>query len=136
NRRHIVADEKYRAPAAGDVTHLSETFLLEACITYSKNFVDNQYFWFEMSRHGKREPNHHPRRVVLRRCIQKHFDARKLDDLVELAVDLPLRHSENRAVHIDVVAAGQFRMESRANLQKARDATSNHSAAERWFRNP
>ena len=53
------------------------------------------------------------------------LDPREVDDLVELAVDLGRPHPEDRAVQIDVLAAGQVGVESRPDLQKRADAAVN-----------
>ena len=49
-------------------------------------------------------------------------DAGEVDDLVELAVDLGLFHAEDRAVEVDVFAAGQFGVEAGADFEEGADA--------------
>ena len=50
------------------------------------------------------------------------LDLGKVDDLIELAVDLGLLHAEDGAVEVDVLAPGEFGMEAGADLQQAADA--------------
>ena len=50
------------------------------------------------------------------------LDARELDDVVELAANLGAPHAENRAVQIDVVAAGQLGMKARADFEQRPEA--------------
>ena len=45
----------------------------------------------------------------------------ELDDLVELSFDLRPRHAEDRAVHVNVLAAGQLGMEAGPQLQQGSD---------------
>ena len=49
------------------------------------------------------------------------LDLGERDDLVELAVDLGLRHAEDRAVEVDVLAAGQLGVKAGADLQQRGD---------------
>ena len=53
------------------------------------------------------------------RRIEKPLDLGKSDDLVELLADLRPRHAEDRAVEIDILAAGQFRVKAGADFQQA-----------------
>ena len=72
-----------------------------------------------------------PRRIALHRRVEELLDLGKGDDLVELAPDLGARHAEDRAVEIDVLAAGQFGMEAGADLEQAGDAAPDGDAAPR-----
>ena len=55
---------------------------------------------------------------MLNRCIDELFDFRKIHDGVETAVQLTPLHPEDRAVQIDVLATGQFRMKPRSHFQQ------------------
>ena len=75
-----------------------------------------------MRRDGKGQPHIHPGGIALDGRIHKLLDLGKVDDLVELAVDLGLLHAEDGAVEIDVLAPGELGMEAGADLQQAADA--------------
>ena len=49
------------------------------------------------------------------------LDFAEFDDLIELSVNLPLLHSENRAVKINILPTRQFSVESGTDLKKARN---------------
>ena len=48
--------------------------------------------------------------------INESLDIRKVNDLVEVAVDFFLRHAENGATKINILPAGEFGMKARSNL--------------------
>ena len=60
-----------------------------------------------------------PRAVALDRRIEELLHLGEGDDLVELALDLRRGHAKDGAVEIDVLPAGQFRVEAGADLQQA-----------------
>src|SRR5262249_28031420 len=52
--------------------------------------------------------------------IQERTDVREGDDVIKLPLDLAPRHTENSAIKVDVLAAGQLRVETGADFQQAR----------------
>ena len=54
---------------------------------------------------------------------------RKFDDLGQFGVDLGLGHAQDRAVHIDVFAAGHFVVEAGADFQHGGHAAANFDLA-------
>src|SRR5258708_6515331 len=79
-----------------------------------------------MSRDRKRQPHIHPAGIMLYRCVQKLLDLGKGNDLVKFTLDLDSFHAEDRAVHIDIFAARQFIVKTRANLEQAADPPTDH----------
>jgi hypothetical protein len=55
------------------------------------------------------------------------------DDLVELAADLRAWHAEDRAIQVDVLAAGQLGMEPGAHLEQGGDPAADENRAARRF---
>jgi hypothetical protein len=86
--------------------------------------------------HRECEPNVHPARVTLHGRVDELLDAGELDDVGELALDLPAFHAEDRAVQEDVLAAGQLGVEARTDLEQAADAAADDGAAARRRRDP
>ena len=70
-----------------------------------------------MRRHSKSKPDIHSRRIMFDRRVEKFFDFRKCHDLVELAFDFRLAHSENRAVEKNIFAPGQFGVKTRPDFE-------------------
>ena len=56
------------------------------------------------------------------RRVQKFFDFGKRHDLVKLAFDFGLAHSENRAVEKNIFAPGQFGVKARSDFEQTRHA--------------
>ena len=75
-----------------------------------------------------------PRRIALDRRVEELLDLGEGDDLVELAADLGAGHAEDRAVEIDVLAAGQLGMKAGADLEQARDAAADRRRGPRSAR--
>ncbi len=118
---HVVADEKHRAPFLGDIVHLPQAFALEFGIPNRQDFVDDQDFRFEMGGNGKGQAQVHPRRIALDRGIDKLFDFGKGDNLVEVALDFSALHPEDGAVHVNILAPGQFRVETGPHFEEGPD---------------
>ena len=74
-----------------------------------------------MHRDREREPHVHAARIALHRRVDELLDARELDDVVEALLDLAAPHAEDRAVQVDVLAAGELRVEAGPDLEQAAD---------------
>ena len=87
---------------------------------------------------GDREgqPHVHPAGVALHRRVEELLDLGEGDDLVELAVDLTAGHPQDGAVEVDVLAARQFGVEARADLQQAADPSAQLHPAGRRLGDP
>ena len=122
DRRHVVADEQHRPPCARDLAHLAEALALERRVADREHLVDDQDLRLQVRGDGEREAQLHAARVALDGRVDEPLDLGELDDLVELALDLPPLHAEDRAVEEDVLAARQLGMEARADLEQRADA--------------
>ena len=111
------------------VLHPAEAAALELGVTDREHLVDEQDLRLEVRRDREGEPHVHPARVALHRRVDELLDARELDDLVELRCDLAPLHPEDRAVQVDVLAAGQLRVEAGPDLEQAADAAADRGAA-------
>src|SRR4051812_30743640 len=60
--------------------------------------------------------------------VEKRFDAGEVDDRVEAAIDLPLTHSEDRAVQVNVFTPGQLVVKADADFEQR-----SHTAAHLHF---
>jgi hypothetical protein len=121
---NVVTDEEYgsiTASRACNLLHLPEALLLKFSVAYGENLIDDQDLWLKMRSDGKSEANRHSAAVVFDGSIEERLDLRERDDLIELSIDLGLAHTENRAVQVDVLAAGQFRVKARADFQETGD---------------
>src|SRR5438552_4082356 len=76
-----------------------------------------------MCSYGKRESHVHAAAVSLYRRIDKFFNAREINDRIELLSYFVTRHSQNGAIKEDVFTARKLLVKSCANLQQAADTT-------------
>ena len=88
----------------------------------------------QVGRHRERQPHVHAAAVALDRRVEELLHLGEGHDLVELRLDLAAAHAEDRAVEEDVLAAGQFRVEARADLQQAGDPALERDPARRSAR--
>ena len=109
-------------PCLGDVAHLAEALLLEGDVADRQHLVDEQDLRLEVGGDGEGQADVHAAGVVLDGRVEELLDFGEGDDLVELAVDLGALHAEDRAVEIDVLAAGELGMEAGADLEQRADA--------------
>ena len=121
HRAHVVADEDHRAAVAHHLADLAEALLLKRQIADREHFVDDEDVGSKMRGDGEREAHLHAARIALDRRIEHAIDFGEGDDRVQIAVDVALAEAEDRAVQIDVLAAGQLGMEAGAHFQQAGD---------------
>src|SRR5438132_7150296 len=92
----------------------AHTALLELVVADGEHLVDDQHFRIEMCGDSEGKAHVHTCRVALDRRVHELLDTAELDDLRELPRYLATAHTQNRAVEVDVLAAGQLGMETRA----------------------
>src|SRR5205823_14260740 len=66
------------------------------------------------------------------RRVDELFEARERHDRVHLRLHLRARAAEERAVEVNVLAAGELRFESGAELQQRHDAAAPDGDSIRW----
>ncbi len=113
--------KQHRPPMVCHILHLPQTLLLKLRIPHGQHFVDDEDLGFEVGGYGKAEADLHAGRVEFDGGIDMFFHPAEVDDLVQFAVDLFFGHAEDGAVHVDVLAAGQFGVEAGADLQQCAD---------------
>jgi hypothetical protein len=118
----IVTNKQYRSPfETRNVIHFPEAFFLELGVADSKYLIDNKDLRLQMRGDREGKADIHPRRVAFDRGVQKFFHLGKVHYFVEFTRDLAPRHAEDRAVEINVLAAGELGMKARSDLQQAAD---------------
>ena len=111
-------DQENRLPAAAKLRELVQALVGEAFVADRQHFVDEQHVGIDVNRHGEPEPHVHARRVGLHRGVDELAQLGKIDNLVEALLNLPLRQAEHDAVDEDVLAAGDLRVKSGAELDQ------------------
>ena len=127
---HAVRDENHRL--AWIVLHLLEeviAFLLEGLVTDRKHLVQYEDVALGLDRHGERETHLHAAGVVLELLVHEVGQFGEFNDIVIHRVDLLTRETEQRAIQIHVLAAGQFRVETDAELDEGDQCAANGDIA-------
>src|SRR6266511_2401519 len=122
DRLHVVGDEQDGAPSSAEGLHATEATLLEFGVPDGEHLVDQHDLRLEVCCDRKCEPHSHPAGVALHRCVDELLDARELDDLVELLLDFPALHAEDRAVQEDILTTRELGVEARTDLKQASDS--------------
>ena len=113
-------DDRHTLPS--QLEQVIEAPALELLVTDRDDLVDHQDVGLHVHRDRETEPHVHAARVVLDRRVDEVFEPGELDDVVDDRVDLASRQPEDRAVEVDVLAAGQLGVEAGAELEQRRDA--------------
>src|SRR5580658_9533651 len=121
--------EDHGPPCASDFAHFPQAFALEFQVTHRQNFVHHENFRFKVSCDREGQAYVHTRGVMFDCRIHEVIQLSEGDDFVKLASDFPLSHAENCATEVCIFAAREFRVEARADFQKATHATANLSPA-------
>src|SRR5258708_10770115 len=97
-----------------DLTHAA---LAKINIADGQRFVHQQDLRVHADSDGEREAYGHAARIGLDRLEHEVADFGEIFDLLEARIDLLLRKTEDRAIHVDAVASTELRIEARAQLQ-------------------
>src|SRR5580658_6331721 len=116
---HLMTDKYNSAASFGNVSHFTQTFLLELQVADGEHLINQQNFRFQMRGDGKRQAHLHAAAVMFERSVKKAFNFSEGDDLVKFAGDLSLPHSENCAAQVNILAPRKLRMESGSDFQEA-----------------
>ena len=100
---------------------LLEALALERLVADREHLVEQQHVRVEVRRDREAEPHEHPRRVRAHRDVDEVLELRERDDLVEALADVRALQAEDRAVEVDVLAAGEVGMEAGAELEQRAD---------------
>jgi hypothetical protein len=115
---HVVANEDDGASGIGDRPHLPKATFLEFGIANGQHFIHHEDVRLQVRGDRETQTHFHATAVSLDRCIDVVFDAAEGDDLVQLGIDLRTAHAHDGPVEVDVLHAGEFRMEAGAYFQQ------------------
>ena len=119
DRRRVVRDEHDRAAALLELEDLAEALALERLVADGEHLVEQQDVGLDVRRDREAEPHVHPRRVRAHRQVDEVLEPGERDDLVELLANRGAPEPVDRAVEVDVLAAGQVGMEARRRARAA-----------------
>ena len=102
--------------------HLAHATLAKIDVAHRQGFIHQQDFRIHVDGHGERQPHHHAARIRFHRLVDEFADFGEILDIPVALVDLPGGEAQDGAVQIDIVAAGEFGIESGAQFQQGRDA--------------
>ena len=122
DRLHVadrVRDEQDGDAARAQLVDLAHAALPEVDVADRQRFVHQQDLRIDIDRDREGQPHHHAARIGLHRLIDEVADLGEGRDILVALVDLPRGQPENRAVQVDVVAAGEFRVEAGARVPAA-----------------
>src|SRR2546421_9422527 len=94
----------------------TEALGLKCRVSHRQHLIDNENLRFQVGGNSKGKADGHAAAVALDGHLDKVLDISEGHDLIKLASDLATAHSEDAAVHIDVFAAGQLGVKTRADF--------------------
>ena len=119
----VVADKKNGSSLSFDhFLHPVEALALKRQVAHRQHFIHDEDFCLDAGGYGKCELDLHARAVALDRGVDEFRHLGKVDDLVELLVDLLPRHAEDGAIEVDVFPPGEVGHEARADFDERCDA--------------
>src|SRR5262245_36329395 len=112
--------EQNRPTAPGHLPHFPHAFLLELRIPHRQDLINDEDLGLEVCCHGEGEADVHAGGIALDGGVKELLDVSECNDFVELPANLGPSHAEDGAVEVDVLAASELGVETRADLQEAR----------------
>ncbi len=88
-----MAYKQYCAALLGNVTHLSQAFLLEGGISHCEHFVNKQDFRLQMSGYSKGKAHPHATGVSFYWRINELLHFCKVNNVVEFSINFRFFHS-------------------------------------------
>src|SRR5215510_4159753 len=114
-----MADEQHSSAVARHLPRLLYALLLKGVITDGQDLVDQENVRVQVRCDGERQPQIHTAGKMLDGCVNEALHFGKRNDFVKPSVNLSLLHAQDRATQVNVLTAGELRVEARANLEKA-----------------
>ena len=127
----VVRHEHDRSAAILELGDLAEALPLELLVADREHLVEQQHVRADVRRDREPEPHEHPRGVRAHRQVDELLELGERHDLVHHLAHPRPRQAVDRAVQIDVLTAGEVRMESGAQLEERRDAAAGLDATRR-----
>ena len=126
-----VRDERDCHASPLELEDALDAFPLEGLVPDGEHLVEEQDFCIDVD--GDREPEAHvhARGVRSNWQVDEALELAELDDRVEPAVDLLFAQAVDRCAQVDVVAAGEVRVEAGAELEQCTDPAGNGETATR-----
>src|SRR4029077_9724293 len=109
--------EYNRSTTQRHISYFAKAFSLERNIPDRQHLINDQYFRFEVGRHGKREADIHARAVTLHGRVEEFLNLRKVYNLIEPGSNFCSAHSENGRIQVDILPAGQVLVKAGADLE-------------------
>src|SRR5688572_8267246 len=103
---------KNNGAATEEFGNAAITFVAKPCVAYRQHFIQQKNVWIQRCSYSKSESHLHARAETLHWRVNEVTDVGKINDLLDLRVNLPLRHSQHGTVNINVLAPGQDGIES------------------------
>ncbi len=100
---------------------LAEALPLEVLVADREDLVEQEHVRLDVGRDREAEPHVHPGRVRPDRQVDEALELGERDDLVHQLADARAREAVDRAVQVDVLAAGEVLVEPRAELEQRGD---------------
>jgi hypothetical protein len=119
-----VGTEKDRCAVVAQLHHAFEGLAGECAVAHGERLVDDQQLRVHAGGHRERQADEHAAGVRLDRLVDELPDVRKGQDLVQPRVDLGPRQAEQGRVEVDVLDAGEIRIEARPQFQQRCDPAS------------
>ena len=133
---HGVGDEHDHGAAREQPFQALVAFLAEKDVADGQRLVDDEDFGLEARGHGKGQAQEHAARIGLDRLVEVDADVGEGGDIVHARLDDIARDAEHGGVDVDVLPAGEFRLEAGAELEKRRGALGQDHLAGRGFEHP
>ena len=121
DRGRVVRDEDDRPAALLELVDLAEALALELLVADGEHLVEQQHVDLEVRGDGEAEAHDHARRVRADGQLHEALELGERLDLGHVPADRLALEPEDRAVQVDVLAAGELRVEAGAELEQAAD---------------
>jgi len=105
---------------------LVNTFSLKLLIAYRQDLIHDQHIWLDMNGNAKPQPHIHAGRIMFDWHVNEFAQFGKGHNIFVTIGDVTPIQAQHGRIEVNVLPAGQVRMETSAKLQQRAYATTNH----------
>ncbi|OPZ17381.1 MAG: hypothetical protein BWZ10_01214 [candidate division BRC1 bacterium ADurb.BinA364] len=126
---HVVGHQNDRHAVLQEAAHPGHAFDLKGRVAHGQRLVHQQHVGSQQYLHGEGQAHHHAGGVGLDRLVDELADVGEFGDFAEARGDFGLREPKHRAVEEDILAPGEFRIESGAQFEQGAQAAAHQGFA-------
>ncbi|MBA7478172.1 hypothetical protein ES707_13593 [subsurface metagenome] len=129
----VMRDKEYGDALFVELPEAANAFMLKVCVAYGKGLVNNQDLWVQAGGHREAKPHIHAGGICSERLIHEVAELGEANDVGHFCLEFVARETKQSAIEHHVLAPGELRVKSHAQLQQCSHLALHTEVAGAWF---